>query len=351
MTTSLIRRRQRIRAAAVAAVVLSLLGAACGGGKKDEASSTTSTAPPPTVAANAYPLTGLPLDPAAPPRAVLIVKIDNAPKARPQAGINEADVVVEEGVEGGVTRFATLFHSKDAVSVGPVRSARSTDLLFAQQLGRSLFAYSGANTVFAALIRKAPLADVGVDRFPAIYKRQPGRPSPYNLFSETPALYASAADDKTPPAPLFNYRAAGEAPPAAGSEPAPRVQAVWKLNITTTVVYGWDEASQTFRRSTDGAPHLDAGGVQVAPENVVFQVVGYRNTGLVDRSGAAVPEAELIGEGEAWVLTAGRLIKGQWSRPSEAQTTTYTLPSGEPIRLTPGRTWLELVPLGNLSAL
>ena len=86
-------------------------------------------------------------------------------------------------------------------------------------------------------------------------------------------------------------------------------------------------------------------------DNVVFQVVGYKNTGLVDRSGAAVPEAELVGEGEAWVLTGGRLVKGRWSRPSDGQTTTYTLPSGEPIRLTPGRTWLELVPLGNLKAL
>jgi hypothetical protein len=357
MTATLIRRRQRGRVAAGAAVVLALLGAACGGGgKKDDAASSTtqpppSTGPAPTVAANADPLTGLPHDPSAPARAVLIVKIDNAPKARPQAGINDADVVVEEGVEGGVTRFATLFHSRDAVSVGPVRSARSTDLLFAQQLGRPLFAYSGANAVFAELVRKAPLVDVGVGRFPAIYRRQPGRPAPYNLFSDPRALYAAAPGDRTPPPPLFSYRAAGEAPPPAGSEPAPRVQAVWKLNITTTVVYAWDEASQTFRRTTDGAPHLDAGGLQVAPENVVFQVVGYRNTGLVDRSGAAVPEAELIGEGEAWVLTAGRLVKGHWSRPSEAQTTTYTLPSGEPIKLTPGRTWLELVPLGNLSAL
>jgi hypothetical protein len=344
----------RSRRLAVAAVVCALAGAACGGGGKKEAATTTTQPPPapaPTVDANADPLTGLPHDPSSPARAALIVKIDNAPKARPQAGINDADVVVEEGVEGGVTRFATLFHSRDAVSVGPVRSARSTDLLFAQQLGRPLFSYSGANAVFADLVAKAPLVDVGVGRFPAIYHRQAGRPSPYNLFSETRALFASAPDDKTPPPPLFNYRAEGEAPPVEGSEPARPVQALWKLNITTTVVYSWDEASKTFKRTTDGVPHVDAAGAQVAPENVVFQVVGYRNTGLVDRSGAAVPEAELIGEGEAWVLTAGKLIKGHWSRAAEAQTTTYTLPSGAPIKLTPGRTWLELVPLGNLSAL
>src|SRR5919205_451245 len=116
MTANVIRRRR----CAVAAVLVALLGAACGGGgKKGEAASSTtqppsSTAPAPTVAANADPLTGLPHDPSAPVRAALIVKIDNAPKARPQAGINDADVVVEEGVEGGVTRFATLYQSHDA---------------------------------------------------------------------------------------------------------------------------------------------------------------------------------------------------------------------------------------------
>jgi hypothetical protein len=351
-----IRLPVRVRAGAVTAVAVavSLAGAACGGGgKKDDAASTTTAQPPattgpPAVAANADPLTGLPLNPGLPGRAALVVKIDNAPKARPQAGVNQADIVVEEGVEGGVTRFFTLFHSQDAPSVGPVRSARSTDLLFAAQLGRPLFAYSGANNVFEGLIAKAPLVNVGVSRFPTAYHREPGRPSPYNLFSETKSLFGSAGDDVTPPPALFSYRAAGEAPPEAGSEPAPRVQARWKLNITTTVVYAWDEAVKGFKRTTDGAPHLDAAGTQVAPENVVFQVVGYHDTGLRDRSGAIVPEAELIGEGEAWVLTAGRLIKGRWSRPAEGQTTAFTLPTGEPIRLTPGRTWLELVPTGNL---
>jgi hypothetical protein len=340
------------------AVVLSLLGAACsGGGKKKEAASSSTTAPEssttsaPAVAAGADPLTGLPANPAVPARAVLVVKIDNAPKARPQAGINDADVVIEEGVEGGVTRYFTLFHSKDAPSVGPVRSARSTDLLVAKELGKPLFAYSGANAVFEGLIRQAPLVNVGVGRFPTAYHREPGRAAPYNLFSDTKSLFRLAPDDTTPPPPLFAYRAPGEAPPAAGSEAAPKVQAFWKLNITTTVVYAWDEASKTFRKTTDGAPHLDAAGTQVAPENVIFQVVGYHDTGLRDRSGAVVPEADLIGEGDAWVLTAGRLIKGHWSRPSDDKTTVYTLPSGETIRLTPGRTWVELVPTGNLSAL
>ena len=339
------------------ALVLCLAGAACsGGGKKNQEAASSTTAPPPPsstappLAAGAAPLTGV-AGPAVPGRAALVVKIDNAPKARPQAGINDADIVVEEGVEGGVTRFFTIFQSKDSPSVGPVRSARSTDILLAGRLGKPLFAYSGANEKFLGLVRQAPLFDVGVDRYPTAYHREPGRPAPYNLFSETKALFAAAPGATDPPPPLFAYRPAGEAPPAAVSEPAPRVQAVWKLNITTTVVYAWDEAAKAFKRTTDGAPHLDAAGTQVAPDNVVFQVVGYHDTGLRDRSGAVVPEADLIGEGDAWVLTAGRLIKGHWSRPDQEHTTAYTLPSGEPIRLTPGRTWLELVPTGNLSAL
>ena len=351
------RTRRHRPALAVAAVGLCLAAAACSGGKKKEAATTTTQPPPstttaPALPANADPLTGLP-DPggAVPARPALIVKIDNAPKARPQAGINDADVVVEEGVEGGVTRFFTLFQSKDAPAVGPVRSARSTDLLVAKELGKPLFAYSGANAVFEGLIAKAPLINVGVGRIPTAYHREPGREAPYNLWSDTKSLFARAGDDKTPPPPLFAYRAPGEAAPAAGSEPAPRVQAQWKLNITTTVVYAWDDATKTFKKTTDGAPHLDAAGTQVAPENVVFQVVGYHDTGLRDRSGAVVPEAELIGQGDAWVLTGGRLIKGHWSRPTEDQTTAYTMPSGDPIRLTPGRTWVELVPTGNLSTL
>src|SRR5262249_4811525 len=131
------------RVGAVFVVGVLLVGAACSGGGTKHAASTTTQPPAPNttataLAAGADPLTALPAAPRAAARAALVVKIDNAPKARPQAGINDADIVVEEGVEGGVTRFATLFHSHDAPSVGPVRSARSTDLLFARQIGKPL---------------------------------------------------------------------------------------------------------------------------------------------------------------------------------------------------------------------
>ncbi len=348
-----------MRTRTVVALLFVALAGACSGGGDEKATPTTqgpsttvTTVPPP--APNTYPLTGLPFDPARAGRPVLVVKIDNAPKGRPQAGINEADVVVEEGVEGGITRFATIFHSADAPTVGPVRSARSTDILYAIQLGKPLFAYSGANDVFAALLRTSPLVDVGVGSIPDIYRREPGRPQLYNLFSGTDAMVARAPEGATPPAPLFAYRAVGE--PAPAGDPAPVVQALWKDKVRTEVTYEWDATLKGFARTqkvtppeTQGTPHVDTAGKRVAPENVVLQVVPYRNTGLVDRSGAAVPEAELIGEGEVVVLTDGKLIRGRWSRPNPTAVTGYTDGAGAPIRLTPGRTWVELVPPGNLT--
>jgi hypothetical protein len=343
----------RTRILTAVAVSALLTSAACGGGGDDEkaASSTTTTSETTTTttaAEGTAPLTGAPADPALTTRPALVVKIDNAPKARPQAGINEADIIVEEGVEGGVTRFAALFHSQNAASVGPVRSARSTDISFALQLGKPLFAYSGANAVFAKLLRESPLVDVGVGQLSGAYQRQAGRPAPYNLFSSTPPLFAKASGQAVPP-PLFAYRPAGEAAPAA-AESARRTEALWKDKVETRVVFEWDPAVKGFARTQNGTPHVDAANRRVAPENVLFQVVTYRNTGLVDRSGTAVPEAELIGEGEALLLTDGKAIKGRWARTSDEALTTYTDESGAPMRLTPGRTWLELVPKGNLSS-
>src|SRR3954447_45052 len=158
-----------IRRFTVVVVALALL-AACGGGSKKAATTTTTTTPlattttaPPPV----YPLTGWPATVLAilkrPP---WVVKIDNADgsgnnSARPQIGINQADVVYEEMVEGSVTRLAAVFQSDDSDPVGPVRSARTTDIAVFAPLNRPLYAWSGANADFAELIRGSNLVDVG----------------------------------------------------------------------------------------------------------------------------------------------------------------------------------------------
>ncbi|HEV7887212.1 MAG TPA: DUF3048 domain-containing protein, partial [Acidimicrobiales bacterium] len=159
-----------------------LVLAACGGGKKAATTTTTSTTAASTTTtagtgfpAGAAPLTGLPAKPELLGRAALVVKIDNAPKARPQKGLLQADVVIEEKVEDGVTRFFTIFQSQDADPVGPVRSARTTDITLVTPLNRPLFSYSGTNATFQKLISAAPLVDVGHNAASGEYRRDGSR--------------------------------------------------------------------------------------------------------------------------------------------------------------------------------
>jgi hypothetical protein len=292
------------------------------------------------------PLTGLAAAQGGPVRPALVVKIDNAPAARPQAGLNQADVVFVEQVEGGTTRFAAVFHSEDAPRLGPVRSARSTDIGIMSALGRPLFSYSGANKVFKEQVSRAPLIDVGVDRYPAPYRREGARPAPHNLFSTTASLFGVAPKEATAPPPLFLYDEPETPATGPGAVPVRHLHVDWPSR-GFVADYDWD--SSVWRRTQGGRSHLDAAGYQVAPANVIVQFVTYRNTGLVDPSGSPVPEAQVTGEGDAWVLTEGMLVPARWSKPDANAVTRYLDANGADIRLAPGRTWVELAPPGRAS--
>src|SRR5260221_4389051 len=200
--------------APVVVVLLVSLAACGGGGKKSSSSSggttslkatTTTTAPP------IAPLTGLvATDPSVLKRPALVVKIDNADggganTARPQLGLNQADIVYEELVEGSVTRLAAIFHSQGSDPVGPVRSARTTDVAVFSPLNRPMFAWSGANGDFTAIIRDSPLIDVGYNAASDAYVRrnESGHVAPHNLYTATSDLWALTPADAVPPSPLF----------------------------------------------------------------------------------------------------------------------------------------------------
>jgi hypothetical protein len=283
----------------------------------------------------------------------LVVKIDNAAAARPQMGLNEADVVFEEMVEGGITRFAAIFHSRQSDPVGPVRSARSTDVAVLSPLNYPLFSYSGANDVFKEYVRQAPLVDVGVENHPSKYHRDGGRKSPNNLFSSTQGLFSLARPDAPGPPALFAYRPAGERPTGEGKVAVARAASEWKKGGTarTTVSYDWDAGSGSWARIQNNVLHTDAAGRKIAPTNVIFQFVTYHNTGLVDSSGTEVPEADVVGEGDAWILTGGYLIPARWSKRSKMEITKYVDSSGRDVLLHPGSTWVELIPPGQANYL
>lgn len=307
-------------------------------------STTTTTAPPPPPPPPVYPLTGLPApDPTVLARPTLVVKIDNVePASRPQAGINNADVVYEERVEGAVTRFMAVYHSHDAMPVGPVRSARTSDIGLFQPLNRPLFAWSGANAIFEARIRAAGIIDVGAPVAPQFYARAGDRRAPHNLMLEsTMEVWAGAYPEATPPpTPLFTYRDAG-APPAPGGTPVTGVRIVFAIGPgSAPVEFVWNGAG--WARSQNGTPHVDTEGNQIAPENVIVQYTPYASSGTNDQFGVPIREAQTVGEGEALVLTGGVAYTARWVKTAANSPTRYLDAAGAPIGLTPGRTWVEL---------
>lgn len=337
---------------ALAGLIALAASAACGG--STTVNQAKAAAPPGTTASTTdgsgtvvtqtpiAPLTGLP-DPSGDTthRPALMVKIENAPEARPQSGLDTADVVFEEVVEGGVTRFIAVFHSSAPDPVGPVRSVRPMDPNIAGVLG-GLFAYSGGIPDFQALLHKAPVQDVGYDTATAAYHWDNKRARPHNLYASPEQLWAKA-DDKhsAPPKPLFAFRAAGE---PFGDTDAPGVHI--KYSQLASVAYAWDAASGSWKRSQDGGPHMAASGAQIAPQNVIVQSVAMRKLRYVDPSGTAVYESIVTGDGDAWIFSGGRMTKGRWSKPDAASPTTYTDAAGNPVKLAPGRTWVHFAPQG-----
>jgi hypothetical protein len=342
---------RRGRAAAV--VALALLVAACGGGaKKNEAKSPTSTrgttsssqsttTPPPLPPA--WPLTGLPNpDPVKSVRPVLWVKIDNAPKARPQIGLNKADVLYEEMVEGGLTRFMAAFQSQDADPVGPVRSVRPVDPEIVTPL-HGLFAYSGGAPKFVKLLRNAPVQDVGVDIVTGAYWRDRSRPAPDNQFTRTPQLFAAAAKDQPPAKPLFTYVRPGEPWPPNGVQAAP-LNGVTLALPRITIDWDWNAQAGLWMRRSDGQPHVTTDGGQLAVTNVVLQFVPYDLSGDVDAGGNRVPYGNVIGKNKVWYLVGGKVYEGEWQKGSPGELTRYLDKNGNPMPLVPGRTAVVLVP-------
>ncbi len=290
--------------------------------------------PPPSAVAGTQPLTGL--VGAVPNRPAAIVKIDNSPSARPQSGLNAADIVIEEEVEGGVTRFAAVFHSTSS-TVGPVRSARTTDIGIINSFGSPLLMYSGANEVTEGLIRAQPTVQNRNAGTSSGYWRSSGRRAPSNLYTDTADHWASASAG--PPAPQFSYRARG-----AGVDPGhPTAVAADRLSVGYRASpAGWSWNGSAWLRSQGGTAHLTSSGEQVSAANVVVIEAREVRTGMVDSTGSNVPEFVFVGAGDVTVFTDGKRIEGRWNRPSLAVAPTL-MSGGSVITLTPGRTWIELV--------
>lgn len=296
------------------------------------------------------PLTGLRIeDPERVLRPALAVKIDNldAPHetALPQHGLAKADVVFEEIVEGNITRLVAVFHSQDAGRVGPVRSARTTDIQLLPQLGTTLFGWSGGNQGVVAAVRGSEsIVDLGYDRATSAYERDRDYRAPHNLFLRADELWDRAPDEVVPPSPLFEYRR--DQPLVTSAEPATGIDLNWGGGMASAPVsWRWNGELELYERHQAGKPHVDADGNLIVTQNVVVLITPYGPSPADPRS----PEAHTIGAGDALVITDGHVVRGRWERPSAEVPATLTDDSGEVIRLTPGQTWIELPRAGEMA--
>ena len=337
--------RRRLSATGII-VALALVAAACssGGGKKTSAGS-TAPATTTTTAPAVFPLTGLPAaDQPNRTRPALVVKIENVDEARPQSGLTSADLVYEEVVEAGLSRLIVVFQSKDADPIGPVRSLRPSDPSIVKPLN-PIFAYSGGTSKFINMLHAAGIADVGVDAAPGAYYRRPGRSAPHNLYSSTGRLYSKAPAGAAPPPKTFDFLGPGEQFGGTGVVPANHLTV--QPGQRTSAVYDFDPASSTWKRTSNGRPQVVEGGAQVTPTNVIVWFVPYVNSpGDVDVVGEPVSVAQVVGTGDAWVLSQGKLVRGKWSKPSAEAPVSWTDVAGAPIKIAPGTTWIEVQPIG-----
>lgn len=298
------------------------------------------------------PFRGTPIDSTELYSPPLALKIDNAPTALPQQGLQDADIVFEELVEGGLTRFLAIFHSQIPTSVGPIRSGRSTDIPLLMPFDGALFGWSGSNWAFRKLLDTVAITDVGLYRNPSHYWRQTERISPSNLWVRASQLFNKEAHDPHSSEPLWPY----ELPEETTSAPSREIKGVKVDWGSTKVEHLWDAARSGWARSQNDDPHvvLDLKGEQheLAPENLIIQFTKYVLTNEEDVNGARIPLGLVSeGSGTALILKDGGLIEGRWIKANVTVHTDFFDNQGRLIAMSPGSTWVLLAPRDSVEIL
>ena len=281
------------------------------------------------------PLRGTPADPAAMTHPSIAVKIDNHADARPQVGLNRTDLVFEELVEGGFTRYVAVWHSDVPDAVGPVRSIRPMDPGIAGPL-RGIIAYSGGQQYFVDLMKSTELVNIVFDEDDSLFERADDRPGPHDvILAAAEAVRRNAS--LPPPGVQFTYGTADPlAAPSLAATPTSHLELAFAEGTLRS--WDWDPTAFAWLRSQDDVPDLDATGERVRATNVVTMRVA------VDWPYEEVPLTVMAGSGEAWVSVAGRTAHGTWSKADDRAPIVLTADDGSPLRLAPGNAWIELVP-------
>ncbi|MEP6665247.1 MAG: DUF3048 domain-containing protein [Nocardioidaceae bacterium] len=325
---------RRTLAASSLLVAMSLVLAACGGddnkqASSDEPSDSTNTASALTLNGE-WPLTGEKLDGALPDHPVYVVKIDNTANSAPQVGLGSADMVVEELVEGGLTRLAVFYYQDTPDKAGPVRSLRASDIGIVKPVSATVIASGGArptvNRLSGASVATLTEGSRG-------FSRDSSRSAPYNLFM---ALKELADKPGSYHPPTDAYLPFGDEKDFSGNIPVKAISAQFSGGTTTNWKYtdkGWTRPGSYAQSGDD-----------FTADNVLLLRVRVGDAGYHDPAGNPVPETRLVGKGEAVLVHGNKGIECRWSKKSRDSSLTLYTKAGKKVSVPAGHTWIELVP-------
>ena len=270
---------------------------------------------------------------------VLVVKIDDTTQAHPQVGLEDADIVYIEQVEGGLTRLAAIFSSTIPQRIGPVRSARISDIDILSQFGRVAFAYSGGQRKLLPVIAAANLQDLGAQRQSStIYTTDPNRIPPYAMILRADLLMEKIVEKNyaidSAKSVGFEF---GELP--EGGVPTETAVMHWPAARYSAT---WSDDQARWLLSHNTSVNYAESGVVLGPTTLVIQLVSITPSEYKDKVGGVTPFSQTVGTGKAYVLRDGQRFATTWSRASSESGTTFTLPDGSVMQFDPGQIWIAL---------
>ncbi|QNE78685.1 DUF3048 domain-containing protein [Streptomyces finlayi] len=269
---------------------------------------------------------------------ILAVKIDNVAPARPPTGLEKADLVYVERVEAGLSRILAVYSSDVPPVIGPVRSARETDLELLRQFDRPTLAYSGAQSALRPSIEAAPLDALPPSKAPNAYFRSKDRPAPHNLYLRPENIphestQVNAAED-------LGLRFAPA--PGGGTPVSERTVSYPSARFTFT----WSPEQKKWLVTMDGQASRTASGDRLSAATVLLQDVTLGPSRFRDKWGNTSPFTETVGSGSALALRDGKAYDVTWERDSAASATEFTTEDGRPMTFARGQVWIVLVPTG-----
>jgi hypothetical protein len=310
-------------------LALSLTAAACGGdpeGAEDPDAQATAN---PTVLSVASPFSGESITGALPKHPVMVVKMDNSGSSSPQIGLSGADMIVEELVEGGITRLALVFWTQTPKNVGPVRSMRATDIGVVLPAHGVLVAAGGAPQT-RSRVAKAEIDTYGEGD--SGFYRDSSRYAPYNLFVHLNEL-AKSIKTKEASVPE-SYLPFGDEPLPVGRR-AKRIDAWFSGASVTRWLY-----------RDGGYVNTNSNGLasdQYLPQTVLVLKVRVGDAGYLDPARNPVPETYFTGKGEALIFHGGTMVKATWTKAGYDAPVRLSTADGD-LELPVGKVWIELVP-------